>query len=212
MIAQPTLVIMVKRPAAGAVKTRLARDIGHVAATRFYRVTSRNIVRRLSADVRWTTKLAVTPGNVVNPSDWSFLGDGNFRNNFIAQGNGNLGDRMQRIFNLSFPGPVAIIGTDIPEIMPAHIENAFRILKQKDAVIGPAGDGGYWLIGLRRVPRILKVFNGVMWSSKTTFDDTIRNLEDCDVGICTMLNDVDELEDYQRLSYSGSRVVCSRAE
>ncbi len=201
---------MVKYPVAGAVKTRLAKDIGEVAATRFFRVTASNIIRRLTFDRRWTTKLAVSPDSALNRRNWRFVGDKIFGGELVAQGRGDLGHRMQRIFNLDFKGPIIIIGTDIPEITPSHVDRAFRILRQKDAVIGPAGDGGYWLIGLRRAPRLLRIFDNVDWSSSTTLDDTLENLKNFDVGFCETLNDVDELADFRRLSGVEGRFVLVR--
>jgi glycosyltransferase A (GT-A) superfamily protein (DUF2064 family) len=133
---------MAKRPAMGRVKRRLAREIGAAAAIRFYRTSLAHTVLRLAADPRWRTVIALDS-----------LADGarllsRTRAAMMPQGEGDLGARMQRLFARLPPGPVVIVGGDIPSIRPAHIEAAFRLLGPADAVFGPAEDGGYWLVGL----------------------------------------------------------------
>ncbi len=163
---RPRLVIFAKAPRLGTVKTRLARDIGPVAALRFYASTMRRITRRLARDPRWDTVLAVTPGDGGWPA-------GVRR---IPQGAGDLGDRMDRVMRTMPPGPVVIIGTDIPNIAPRHIAGAFARLGDHQAVFGPADDGGYWLIGLRRRPFTPRLVGPVRWSTEHALADTRRML------------------------------------
>lgn len=198
------LVVMAKEPRAGAVKTRLARDIGTVPATRFYRTSLNVLLHRVGYDTRWRTVLAVSPDTSLLASVWPV---GMAR---AMQGRGDLGARMQRLFDGLPPGPVVIIGTDIPQITPAHIAAAFHALGDSDAVTGPGEDGGYWLIGLRRSPRIRAIFSGVRWSSPHTFDDTLSNLEGVRVARLETLGDVDDGTSYRRLAESGRRVVLPR--
>ncbi|RMF02652.1 MAG: glycosyltransferase, partial [Alphaproteobacteria bacterium] len=139
---------MAKEPRAGAVKTRLARDIGTAHALRIYRAMSANMLRRLADERRWTTVLALAPATATGSAAWP----GGFAR--IPQGGGDLGARLERVTASLPPGPVVVIGTDIPQIGPGHIAQAFRQLGSHDAVFGPAGDGGYWLVGLKRSPRI----------------------------------------------------------
>lgn len=200
-MTRPKLVIMAKRPAAGAVKTRLARGIGTVAATFFYRHMMQNLLLRLARDARWDTILALTPDTEILSSLWPA------HVARMGQGRGDLGRRMQRVFDRLPPGPVIIIGTDIPEITPAIIANAFATLARNDAVVGPCEDGGYWLIGLKRSPRILQIFANVRWSSQHTRADTLANLKACRVGELQWLNDVDGAQDYHRLKQASSRAV-----
>ena len=110
----------------------------------------------------------------------------------MPQGRGDLGARMQRIFDVLPPGPVLIVGTDVPGIRPSHIAQAFRLLGGHDAVLGPAADGGYWLVGLRRRPRMLQIFANVRWSSPHALADTLANLEGCSVAFAATLSDVDD--------------------
>jgi hypothetical protein len=195
------LVVMAKEPRCGAVKTRLARDIGAVTATGFYRRALASVSARLVPDPRWRTLIAVTPDASVHAPVWPAGAD------LIAQGDGNLGARMQRLFDCLPPGPVVIIGTDIPEITSRHIARAFSALGPYDAVLGPGDDGGYWLVGLRRTPRVAGIFANVRWSSPHTLDDTIANLEGSRVAMLERLGDVDDGAGFRRLGKAAGRVV-----
>jgi uncharacterized protein len=180
------LVVMAKEPVAGRVKTRLARELGVGAATRFARHAIRTLLQRVSGDARWQTTLAVAPDAALGVRVWP---PAIAR---LAQGRGDLGHRMQRIMNRLPPGPVVIVGTDVPGIAPEPIAAAFRLLGHNDAVFGPAVDGGYWLIGLRRRPRVLRAFGGVRWSTVHALADTLANLEGLKVGRVRALADVDD--------------------
>ena len=183
------LVVMVKVPEMGRVKTRLARQVGAVEAVRFYRQTVRSILARVGRDARWQTSLSIAPDlGLAHP----FLPSSLRRK---RQGRGDLGERMQHVMDEADPGPVVIIGTDIPAIRPSHIARAFALLRRGDAVFGPAPDGGYWLVGLKRCPRVRKIFSNVQWSSTTTLEDTIANLEGAAVAKADVLSDVDSADD-----------------
>jgi rSAM/selenodomain-associated transferase 1 len=177
---------MAKVPAAGAVKTRLAREIGTAGAVRFARVAAAALLDRVGRDPRWQTTIAVAPDAGVASRAWP----GRFAR--VRQGGGDLGARMQRIFDRAPPGPVAIIGTDVPGIARAHLAAAFRLLGRHDAVLGPAADGGYWLVALRRRPRVLRPFAGVRWSGPHALADTAANLAGASVGHVATLADVDD--------------------
>ena len=187
----PQLVIMAKAPVAGTVKTRLAKTIGTGEATSFYRVMTASVVRRLTRTRRWKSWLAVTPDRCVAEPFWPVGID------VVAQGPGDLGDRMGRLFEGLPPGPVVIIGTDIPDIAPADIADAFKALGGNDAVLGPAPDGGYWLIGLKRTPRVSKPFANVRWSSSDARADTLANLENSRVALLRELDDIDTADEYR---------------
>jgi uncharacterized protein len=105
---------------------------------------------------------------------------------------------MQRIMDRTAPGPVVIIGTDVPGIRTAHIRQAFRLLGRHDAVFGPATDGGYWLVGLRRRPRVPRAFAAVRWSSPHALADTLANLSGRSVARVAILSDVDTADDFAR--------------
>lgn len=99
---------------------------------------------------------------------------------------------MQGIFRALPPGPAIIVGSDIPAISAGAIAEAFRLLGRADAVFGPASDGGYWLVGLKRVPRVLTPFASVRWSSETALADTLANLEGKKIAFVATLSDVDD--------------------
>lgn len=178
-----TLLIFARAPHLGAAKRRLARDIGAVAAQRFYIGTMMATVRRLARDTRWRTVLAVTGG----PARWP---DGIAR---IAQAHGPLGRRMDRAIRAMPPGPVVLVGTDIPDLAPRHVAEAFRALGDHDAVFGPATDGGYWLVGLRRRPFQPRLDGPVRWSTEHALADTMA-LFDSRVRVATVatLTDIDD--------------------
>lgn len=176
---------MVKAPVAGRVKTRLGRDIGAVRATQFYRHTAAAVIGRLACSRGWRTILSATPDHAKMPVAWR-RGVG-----LVNQGSGDLGRRMQRIFDRATPGPVVIVGTDIPAISIADVARAFRALGKADAVFGPAADGGYWLVGLRRTPRVISPFAGVRWSTQHALADTEANLRDHVVARVATLSDID---------------------
>jgi rSAM/selenodomain-associated transferase 1 len=198
MAARNHLVIFVKEPKLGQVKTRLARDIGAVAATHFYRRTMARIVRRLARDPRWRTWLAIAPDKAVAARRLWPAGPGR-----LKQGPGDLGARMDRAFRALPPGPAVIVGSDIPDLQPRHIARAFRALGSADAVFGPAGDGGYWLVGLRRRPHLLDLFADVRWSSAHALGDTLANLVRTPVAFLDTLDDVDDGAAFSRAARSG---------
>ncbi len=187
------LVLFAKEPRMGRVKTRLARDIGTVGAWSFYRRSLIRLARDLGRDPRWRTVLAVAPDTSLNAPCWP---ECDF---FVPQGRGGLGQRMQRVFDGMPPGPVVIVGADIPGVEKHHIRSAFMALGQSDAVIGPADDGGYWLIGLKRRPRIPHIFDGVRWSGPHAMADTLQNMRGLGVARLDTLIDVDTGSDLKRL-------------
>ncbi len=207
MNAERHLVIFARAPRVGEVKTRLAADIGEVAAWRFYRDTSAAIVRRLSRDPRWTCRLAVTPDR--------FASEGRFWPRHVRrvpQGGGDLGARMARQIRRLSPGPVVIVGTDSPELRAAHVERAFRALEHSDAVLGPAPDGGFWLIGVRRRRGVGDIFRNVRFSTRHALADTLKGLgPQSDVHFLEHLADIDDGEDLRRF-YERRQAMSSHTE
>ncbi|MGR3802757.1 TIGR04282 family arsenosugar biosynthesis glycosyltransferase [Marinibacterium profundimaris] len=179
---------MVKLPRPGRVKTRLARDIGRVPATWWFRHQVARLLRRLR-DPRWDIVLAVAPdAEGLRARAWP--ADLPRR----AQGRGDLGARMARQLRAA-PGPVCLVGADIPGITRAHVARAFRALRSNDMVFGPAPDGGYWLIGRSARPLPPGLFAGVRWSTEHALADTLRTLPDRRVALVDTLADVDEGSD-----------------
>lgn len=190
MPSRPSLVVMVKDPRPGRVKTRLGRDIGMTRAAWWFRHQCRALLRRLD-DPRWDLTLAVSPDHAgLQSRVWpAHLPR-------IPQGAGDLGDRMARALRSMPPGPTLIIGADIPGIQPTHIARAFRALGDHDAVFGPADDGGYWLVGLRhgaRAPATL--FQNVRWSTEHALADSMASLPGLSIALTDTLRDVDTVAD-----------------
>ena len=199
------LVVMVREPVAGAVKTRLARRIGSARAAAFYRHLAGGLIARMARDTRFQTVLAITPDRALGKNLWP---RGVQR---IAQGGGSLGQRMQRLLELKGPGPVLVVGTDIPAMSREIIADAFRSLGGHDAVFGPATDGGFWLVGLSRRARMLSLFEGVAWSRPDTLECTQANLRGYRVAEAATLSDVDGHEDYRHLRHIAGRRILPKA-
>ncbi|HMK41243.1 MAG TPA: TIGR04282 family arsenosugar biosynthesis glycosyltransferase [Methyloceanibacter sp.] len=197
------LVIMAKSPRRGAVKRRLASEIGEGAALRFYRSCLSHSVMRLAGDPRWLTLLAIAPDREVA----STVLPSRLRVQCVPQGTGDLGERMQHLFELLPPGPVILVGSDIPAIAPGLIAEAFVLLKGSDAVFGKARDGGYWLVGLKRGPRLLAPFRNVRWSSSHALADTLSNLDGRRIAFVATLSDVDTEDDFRRERCLAERLV-----
>ncbi len=193
---------MVKEPRPGRVKTRLGRDLGMTAAAWWFRHQTRRLIRNVQ-DPRWNVVLAVTPDRAgLSSRVWP---------EHIArapQGQGNLGDRMARMLRGAPAGPVCVIGADIPGINRAEIAKAFHALGGHDAVFGPAPDGGYWLIGLKRARAVPPgLFDGVRWSSEHALADTIATLPDHRIAQVATLQDVDTIDDLP-MTNRGTRATC----
>jgi rSAM/selenodomain-associated transferase 1 len=182
------LVVMAKAPVLGRVKTRLAREVGAVAALRFHRLTADRLIRRLGRDRRWRLIVATTPGP-------------RFRAALMPQAHGDLGARMRRPLERLPPGPVVIIGADIPGATRAHVAAAFRALGTHDLVLGPATDGGYWLVGAKRRPLPRGLFRGVRWSTGHALADTLAGVPPrFSVALVAVLEDVDDAAALRRAS------------
>jgi len=190
---RPAVVVMVKEPRPGRVKTRLARGIGSVAAARWFRRTASRRIRDLARDPRWQVILAVSPDREGLASRvWP---SGPVR---LPQGRGDLGERMARLLRLAGRRrPAVLIGGDIPGATPARIAEAFAALGRADAVFGPAEDGGFWLVGLSplRAPAAeRRMFEGVRWSLETTLAETLAAFRGRRGAVCATLADGDEAE------------------
>lgn len=178
-----TLIIFARAPRLGGVKRRLASEIGRREALRFHVVATRSLVRRLGRDRRWRTVLAVTAESGFWPGRMP---------RFIQRGKG-LGARMAHALAVAPAGPAIIVGSDIPGMTAAHIASAFRSLGAADAVFGPAGDGGYWLVGIRNRILLRGLFRNVRWGTEHALVDTLANMPaGRRYALIDMLEDVDD--------------------
>lgn len=184
---------MVKEPRPGRVKTRLGRTIGMTTAAWWFRHQLRNTLRRLD-DPRWQLVLAVSP-------DAEGLQSRIWPRHLprIPQGGGDLGARMAGVFRNSGIGPTLIIGADIPAVSPANIQRAFDALGANASVLGPAPDGGYWLVGLLHPNRLpTNLFVNVRWSTQFALSDTLPTLPG-PVALVDTLADIDTIGDLKTL-------------
>lgn len=193
---KPVLIVMARAPRFGAVKTRLARDVGLLTAWRFHATTLRSTLNKLSRTSRWHTWLQVTPDRDIRPlRQWPRS------RGIMGQGFGDLGTRMTRGLTAFGRGtPMVLIGSDIPNITPAHIKRAFDALGRADVVLGPATDGGYWLVGFANRRPIHRPFRNVRWSTSHALADTLNGFPHRRIALVERLQDVDDGESYGRLS------------
>lgn len=182
-----TLILFVRKPELGKVKTRLAAGIGKKQALEVYNKLlhhTRECLHPLSVQICvWYA------GEIEENDLWEGF------EKYLQQGN-DLGERMEYAFRKSFlegASKVVIIGSDNPWLQTHHITQAFDALQHADAVIGPAEDGGYYLLGMRRP--FFQVFKNKSWSTETVLKDTLKDLHGKDVILLETLNDVDRAED-----------------
>lgn len=186
-----TTIIMLKAPRAGAVKTRLGKEIGMGRSAALFRIMTDHTIRTALRDGS-DIVLAVDPVSAM--AGWSSLWPPHLPR--IPQGRGDLGERMRRVMDTVPRGPVVVIGADAPGLRAHHLRPAFDLLRGHDAVFGPADDGGYWLVGLARRRSAPDLFNGVRWSSETALTDTLASLpERFRVTQTEPLGDVDVASD-----------------
>ncbi len=194
-----TLILFTRYPRAGAVKTRLIPALGAEGAAHLHRrlVTHALAQAQRLARIRSTTlEVHYTGGAKIKMAAW--LGrDLVYR----SQGEGDLGARMDRAFATAFRNgtEVAIImGSDCPDLTAEVLIRAFDMLVQNDLVLGPAGDGGYYLIGLSR--RVPELFADIPWGSDAVLDLTLRHASQLGLAhaMLATLDDVDRPEDLER--------------
>ena len=188
---RPVAILFLKAPLVGAVKTRLAADIGTMPAWRFYGETAQRIGARLARHPEWDLVVAATPRRSAR----------HLRRGLprlaglpcIDQGEGDLGARMVRCLDRFAPRPRILFGADIPGIDAGVIGRAFDLLRQSDLLFGPAEDGGFWLVGQRGPARHGGLFDHVPWSCPDTLATTLGNVPGHRrVALAETLADVDD--------------------
>jgi rSAM/selenodomain-associated transferase 1 len=166
------VIFYVKWPQKGRVKTRLSREVGGDCAVALYRcfiLDLADTLKKLSQDVI----LCYSPKDA-EAQFRSWLGE---RFHYLPQTDGDLGTRMNESFVRAFAKGykrALLIGSDTPDLSVEDLQQAFKELEENDAVIGPAVDGGYWLIGFQSGSFTPCVFEGISWSTKTVFSETMK--------------------------------------
>ena len=193
------LLFFVKNPERGKVKSRLAATIGGDSAVRLYKNL---VVKMLSTLKEGTFPLYICffPKSAQKPTK-NWLGT-EYR--YIPQNGKDLGERMRNGFIEAFEmgfKRVVLIGSDIPDLPLEFIEEAFITLNKNDVVIGPAFDGGYYMIGFNDKSFFPQVFEGIAWGTKSVFDETMKKLKRSRRLVHTLpyQRDIDTAEDLKRL-------------
>lgn len=190
-MTEASLIIFVKKPEKGKVKTRLANSIGEDKALEVYRQLLQRtytITKALRED-----KIVYYTPEIVLHDFW----DANLYQKAL-QAEGDLGTRMLKSFEESFEAgyqKVCIIGSDCYQLSSDIIEQAFSTLAQHDVVIGPSTDGGYYLLGMKKLYPAL--FRNKSWSTSQVLEQTIQDIKRTGLShyLLPVLTDVDEEKD-----------------
>ncbi|WQG77184.1 TIGR04282 family arsenosugar biosynthesis glycosyltransferase [Cellulophaga lytica] len=183
------LLIFTRNPELGKCKTRLAAKTGDKIALDIYKFLLNHtiaITQNLNADKQVHYSVAIRDNDI-----WS----NNIYHKKLQNGN-DLGSRMMNAFKQGFADGyknIIIIGSDLFDITTTDIENAFDHLLKNDFVIGPATDGGYYLLGMKKLNS--SVFKNKDWGTNTVLKDTLNNLKDEKIKLLEAKNDVDYYED-----------------
>lgn len=182
------LIVFAKAPVAGRVKTRLARGIGVAAATAWYR---RSLIRILTILRRAGLDCEIAAA----PSVAAFRAASCIPGRITTQAMGDLGRRMALAAKAA-RGPCVIVGADIPGLSPAIVRRAREMIRRYDLVLGPARDGGYYLVGVRSPAHVFRLYDRVRWSSEHALADTLANApKHWRIALLPMLDDVDVAAD-----------------
>ena len=217
-IYERCIILFVKSPGQAPVKSRLATALGEETARRLYRHFVLDMLTTLSdlrARGRCDLAVGVYPaGSTEVVRAW--LGDGYI---YLPQQGNDLGERMKNAFQEVFAAgykQALIIGSDAPDLTTEILEEGFTRLEKEGAVIGPARDGGYYLIGFQDDAFLPQVFDGIPWSTGEVYARTMEIFREKkrDVAILTPWQDIDTLEDLRDLyerhqgdSFANSRTM-----
>ncbi len=190
-MTKQALIIFVRKPEKGKVKTRLAASLGDEAALFIYQKLLQHtleITEAVDAD-----KVVFYAGEIEEDDRWQ-----QEKYSKQKQADGDLGRRMNDAFDTVFKmgyNKVCIVGSDCYELTSEIITNAFRALEENDIVIGPAHDGGYYLLGMKLLHSSL--FENKAWSTSSVLTDTFQTAQQIGVTLMQLptLRDVDEAAD-----------------
>jgi rSAM/selenodomain-associated transferase 1 len=208
------VLVFAKLPEAGKVKARLSKDLDENTACSLYKVFVLDLLDTLKKG-NYTVRICFyPPGAEEKVADW--LGKDLL---YIPQTGKDLGERMKDAIIHTFSqeySEVLLIGGDIPDLPGRIIEEAFEGLKNNEAVVGPAFDGGYYLMGFKKDTFLPEIFRGIHWGTDMVFAKTMEIFKKSDyrVHVLTKWRDVDRLDDLRALfdknsntEFSGSRTM-----
>ena len=197
-MAPSRLIIILKAPRPGFVKTRLAAALGPDGACSAYISLVETLLHRLRS--RTDVELRFTPDDAAaEVRHWAKPGW-----LLEPQGGGGLGDRLARAVHAAFVDRcsfVVVIGADCPEVSTRDVDKAVDLLREgkADVVIGPANDGGYWLIAMRRP--LAALFEGIPWSTDRVFLETLARADRLGLRVREVrtLSDVDSQREWDAI-------------
>jgi len=189
------ILIFLRAPEKGRIKTRLARKIGEEKALDLYKGFVQKTLSAVETSGRDHCICFFPANRQALVEDW--LGPGH---TYLPQAGDDLGQRMGNALSRVFDAgacKAVLVGTDVPDIRARHLVAALDLLDQKDVVIGPSLDGGYWLIGFHRDGFSRELFCQMAWGTKGVFSATIdkANTLGMSTGILPTLRDIDTIED-----------------
>lgn len=192
---EKVIVVFLRAPEKGRVKTRLARDVGDDTALLLYRAFAARTLDAARGGAATCRVLFYPPGKQHLVAAW--LGKDYA---YATQTGGDLGQRMANALAAEFSrgaDRALLVGTDIPQVRSGHFHRAFQLLEERDTVLGPSADGGYWLIGFTQSGFTPQVFEGIEWSTDRVCRDTLDRMADAgrSVGLLPELRDIDTLAD-----------------
>jgi rSAM/selenodomain-associated transferase 1 len=193
------LLLFVKSPIKGQVKTRLAAETGGDFEVELYKCFVEDTIS-LIENIEIPFKLCFHPANMKSTfSEW--LGE---QHCYRPQAGDNLGERLRNAFDNAFEegiSNVVSIGSDSPDLPAHYLIESFKALAAHDAVIGPANDGGYYLIGFSKEGFISEAFENISWSTDSVFEQTVSILKrhGRKVYILPLWHDVDTIADLKSL-------------
>jgi rSAM/selenodomain-associated transferase 1 len=185
------IIVFVRSPELGKVKTRLARSIGDQSALNIYKILLKHtaaVLRDLSFD-----KVVYFSEKIDNNDLWE-----NSLFEKKLQKGADLGERMHHAFDTAFNKgykKVLIIGSDLFDLTSSIITSAFEALETYDISIGPSLDGGYYLLGMKKLQP--EVFKNKKWGTDSVLEHTLQDLKKQKIKLLKALNDIDTLEDLQ---------------
>lgn len=189
------VLIFVRAPEPGRVKTRLAVEIGALEALRVYmRLTRHAVAQALTLAPQVAVHVHFTPADAgARVRRW--LGEGPA---YLPQAAGDLGERLGQAFQEAFAAGfirVVVIGSDLPDLSSSLLHRALELLDEHAAVLGPAQDGGYYLLGLREP--LPELFRGIAWSTEQVLSQTLARLRAAGIepALLETLSDVDVAAD-----------------
>jgi len=194
------ILLFVKYPENGGVKTRLAKSIGDAVAVSLYKCFVEDILSSLQG-INAHIWICYYP-EIARDDMAVWLGS---RYVYVLQKGENLGKRIQHCFKRSFDKgfeKTIVLASDIPEISENIINKAFECLEYKDAVIGPSYDGGYYLLGFNKKSYATQIFDDISWSTNLVYEETLGKIEVYKLGYSVLdkINDMDTIEDICKFS------------